>query len=165
MRRLDITISIDLGQVHLGHDLLPVGADLHQLLVHLGRIDVGQQIALGDAAADVLVPAQQIAVGASVDRRLFVSLQAYLATPVPRQAFLRSGWMTATVGMDARSVSLCQHMAVVDSHEHGDQAANDQQQQHKANQQQRLARRRRRKLGRRRYLRRLAFVVQDFGSV
>ncbi len=42
-----IPICVDFCQVHLRHDLLPVGADLHQLLVHLRCIDVSQQFALG----------------------------------------------------------------------------------------------------------------------
>ena len=164
LAQADIAVGIDLGQVHLRHDLLPVGAGLHQLLVHLRGVDVGQQFALGDAAADVFVPAQQIAVGASVNRRLFVGLQRSRQHQFLVGLF-RRGMDDGNRGNGFALGLVGQHVAVVHAHEHRDHAANDQQQQHKANQQQRLARWRRGKLRRRRYLRRLAFVVQDFGRI
>ena len=48
---------------------------LRQLLVHLRGVDLGQQLALGDAAADVLVPALEIAAGARRNGRLHIALQ------------------------------------------------------------------------------------------
>jgi hypothetical protein len=64
-----------LGQFQAGGGLVARGDGLRQLLVELGRLDLGQQLALLDAAADVLGPAAQVAAGARRHRRLHEALQ------------------------------------------------------------------------------------------
>ena len=62
-------------------------------MIDLGGINIGQEVALTDAGTDVAVPLFKVAVGASVDRRLNVSLQ------VPRkdQAFVARVLLTTLV--------------------------------------------------------------------
>src|SRR5581483_6090277 len=55
--------------------LLARGDRLRELLVDLRRLDLGEELALLHAAADVLVPLLQVAAGARRDRRLDVALQ------------------------------------------------------------------------------------------
>src|SRR5205085_10076994 len=55
--------------------LLTGGDRLRELLVDLGRLDVGEELALLHAAADVAVPLLEIAAGARRDRRLHIALQ------------------------------------------------------------------------------------------
>ena len=138
-----IAVGIDLGQIHCGDDLLARGARLHQFLIDFRRVDVGQQLALLHAAANVLVPAQQVAVGAGVDRRLDVGLQR-----AGQHQFLvglfRDGMNHGDGGNGVLLGLVGQDAAVVHAGEHGDDAGDEQHQQHDADKQQRFARRRRR---------------------
>ena len=65
----------NLREIHLRRDLLPASARLGQLLIDFRSINIGEQLALFDVAANIFVPVQQISIGASVDGRLFVGLQ------------------------------------------------------------------------------------------
>ena len=77
-----------------------------QLLVDLGRVDFGQQLALGHLRSDVGAPFFQIAAGARIDGRLHDRPARCPAAPVPRRASLRFGVVVDTVGMAASAVSL-----------------------------------------------------------
>ena len=69
------TISGDLRNIQLRGGLLTTGASLGQFLIDFRSIDVREQCALGNVAANVPVPAPQVSTGASVDWGLFVGLQ------------------------------------------------------------------------------------------
>jgi hypothetical protein len=58
------------GKVRIGLHALQLGTRLVQLLVDLGRFDLGQKVALVHVRADVEVPLLQVAVGARVDGRI-----------------------------------------------------------------------------------------------
>ncbi len=81
-----------------------VGARLLQLLIHFGRIDLHQQLTLGDAGSQVRCPAPDEAAGAGEDRGvgegLDVALQHDLLGGVPR-----FGWATSTIGMERSKVA------------------------------------------------------------
>ena len=64
-----------LGQRHGGRRLVARGLGLRDLLVELGRLELGEHVALLDVAADVLVPALDVARRARRDRRLHGALQ------------------------------------------------------------------------------------------
>ncbi len=68
------TCGRNLGEIRVGLRRIQVGARLGQLLVHFRGINVGKQIALPGAAADIVIPLFQIAVGARVDRRFDIRL-------------------------------------------------------------------------------------------
>ena len=61
--------------LHLGRSLIASRAGLHKFLIDFGTLNIGEAITLLYAAANVLVPLQQVAIGASVDWRLGISLQ------------------------------------------------------------------------------------------
>ena len=61
----------DLGHLHGGgRCVVQVGAGLPQLLVQLGRLDLGEELPLLDARADVDVQLLEVAAGPRVDRRV-----------------------------------------------------------------------------------------------
>ena len=159
-----IAVGIDLGQIHRGHDLLARRPGLQQLLIDFRRIDIRQQLALRDVAADVLVPAQQIAVGAGVDRRLDISLQSARQHQFLVRLFGR-GMDHGHRGHGVLLSGVGQHVAVVNPHQHGNTPAATSTSTNRANEHQRLARRSGRKLGRRRYLRRSVTVASPVVAI
>ena len=62
-------------QLQAGGGLVARSDGLAQLLVDLGGVDLGQQLALLHRRADVTRPAQQVAAGARVDRRAALAVQ------------------------------------------------------------------------------------------
>ena len=117
-----ITVCVDFRQVHRGDHLLPRGARLHQLLIDLRGVDVSQQFSLVHAAANVVIPAQQVAIGAGVDGRFDVRLQR----AGQHQLFvgLLQGGMDDRDGRNGVLHRLFrQHVAVVNAGEHADQSA------------------------------------------
>jgi len=69
-----VTRCGDLGEVRVGLRGIEFGARLRQLLIHFRSVDVREQFALPHAAADVVIPLFQIAVGARIDGRFDVGL-------------------------------------------------------------------------------------------
>ena len=69
-----VTRRRDPGEVRVGLGGIQVGARLGQLLIYFRSVDVREQFALPDAAADIVIPLFQIAVGACVDRRFDICL-------------------------------------------------------------------------------------------
>ena len=69
-----VTRCGDPGEIRVGLCGIEFGARLRQLLIHFGSVDVRQQLALPDAAADVVIPLFQIAVGARIDGRFDIGL-------------------------------------------------------------------------------------------
>ena len=62
-------IGRDLGELLVRRRRLQVRPRLLELLVDLGRLDVGELLSLRDHRSDVRVPGLHVAVGPGVDRR------------------------------------------------------------------------------------------------
>jgi hypothetical protein len=60
----------DLRQIQVGLSGLQIGLGLLQLMVHFGRLDLGQKITRFHARADIGIPLLQIAVGARINGRV-----------------------------------------------------------------------------------------------
>ncbi len=68
--RLDellVTRRGNLGKIRIGLRGIQIGARLRQLLIHFRSVNISKQIALTDAAPNVVIPLFQIAVGARID--------------------------------------------------------------------------------------------------
>jgi hypothetical protein len=137
----------DLGQFHLGRDLLAGGPGLGQLLVDLGRVDLGQEFSGLHVAADVVGPAHQVAAGAGVDRRILERQQRsgqhqVLVGILPDRTDHGHAGHRVGEGGPGQGMGM-QHLAG-----DGDAAGQQQRQQRGPDQEQGPARRRRRQRGR-----------------
>ena len=65
----------DFRDLHLRDNLLARGPGLVQFLIDFRRVDFCQQLAFRYPAANVFVPANQVAIGAGVDRRFLIGQQ------------------------------------------------------------------------------------------
>src|ERR1700722_7079006 len=65
----------DLREILVGFRGAEISSGLQKLLIDFGRVNVGEQFAFLYARADVVIPTNEIAVGARVNRRLNVSLR------------------------------------------------------------------------------------------
>ena len=57
----------DFRELRIGLSHVEVRARLHELLVEIGRVDLGEQLARLDLAADVVLPALQVAGHTRID--------------------------------------------------------------------------------------------------
>ncbi len=71
----------DFRELCIGSSHVEVRARLHQLLVEIGRVDLGKQLARLDLAADVVLPALQVTGHTRVDGGSDESLQIGLGAP------------------------------------------------------------------------------------
>ena len=65
----------DFGEMGVGFRSVEIGAGLGELLIHFRCVDVREQSALLDAAADVVIPLLQIPAGARVNGGFHIGLQ------------------------------------------------------------------------------------------
>ena len=147
-------IGGDFCQLHLSDNLLTRGPRLIQFLINLGRIDLGQQLAFGYAAPDILVPTDQVAVGASVDGRFFIGQQRARQNQIFVR-FFRLGIHYRDGGHGLALGFIGQSALVTHARQHGEASGRQQNQQQYSYNRQSLARRCRGKIRRRLNRRRL----------
>src|SRR6201984_2660789 len=69
-----VATGSDVREIGVGLRGFEIGFRLNELLIDFRRVDFGKELALLDARTDIAVPLFEIAVGASVNGRLDVSL-------------------------------------------------------------------------------------------
>jgi len=114
-------LGADLRELGIGLGDAQGGARLHELLIEIGRVDFGEHVAGLHLAADVVLPAFQVARDARVDGRTDIGLQA----PGQVQARMILHSARRHDGHGRRGLRLGQIMQARVSRCAGDQAVSD----------------------------------------